>query len=166
LPTGQGRPYGSYVTAWRVLHCIPEELVVAWDEPCTEPVLFFEQSLDGHDGAWPVLAEHGSPWWLAVGEVLGEVGCVGCEEPWPGMWEVDAVGHVPGGVSAGVQHPYAGGDLGIAGELAPLHREVGVVRLVVAVGQLGSLAAEGEFLALDVDRHSGLCQRADPAAVV
>src|SRR5207245_2180217 len=74
LLTGRARPDESYVTAWGMLHCIPEELVVAWDEPCAEPFLLFEQPFDGHDGAWPVLAEHGSPRWLAVGEVLGEVG--------------------------------------------------------------------------------------------
>src|SRR5437867_4211733 len=83
-------------------------------------------------GARPVLAEHGSPRWLAVGEVLGEVGRVGREEPRPRVREIDAVGHVPGGMPAGGQHPYAGSNLGIAGELAPLHWEVGVVRLVVA----------------------------------
>src|SRR6266576_1623629 len=125
LPTGQGPPYGSYVTAWRMLHCVPEELVVAGNEPGAEPFLLFEQPLDGHDGAWPILAEHGSPRWLAVGEVLSKIGCVGCEEPRPGVREVDAVGHVPGGMAAGCQHPYAGGDLGVAGEFAPLHWEVG-----------------------------------------
>src|SRR6266516_1054220 len=68
LPTGQATPDESYVTAWRMLHCIPEELIVARNEPCAEPVLLFEQPLDSHDGAGPVLAEHAPPRWLAVSE--------------------------------------------------------------------------------------------------